>query len=161
MDLALVETGNGGDIVFIGNVLEMVYGIENMPYLGCFGGNIGYSTKEYKAGEERLDWWGNSLLFPRSKSQQINSLLENKLINTPLNSKGRVEIEQTMVEDLRFLAPLVSSIQVQATIISDDHLRILLTIKLPNETIIKVVEYRGKEDGDFLFDDINYDFFVG
>lgn len=160
MDLALVETGNGGDIVMNGNVLEMVYGVENMPYLACFGGNVGYPEKEYKEGEQRMSWWGNSLFFTQSKPQQITSLLEDKLRNTTLNSQGRVEIEQTMKEDLRFMLDFVDSIEVTASIVSDNHIRILLKVFLGTDTIVKIVEYKPKSDGDFVFDDFNDDFYV-
>lgn len=160
MDLALVETGNGGDLVMNGNILEMVYGVENMPYIACFGGNVGHPEKEYKAGEQRFSWWGNSLFFAQSKAQQISSLLEDKLINTALNSSGRIEIEQTMKEDLRFMLDFVDSVEVDATIISDDQLRIVLKVFLATEIIVKVVEYKAKEDVDFVFDDFNDDFYV-
>lgn len=161
MDLALIETGNGGDLVMNGNILEMVYGIENIPYIACLGGNVGFPEKEYKEGDQRFSWWGNTLFYPQSKAQQISSLLERKLIDTTLNSQGRIEIEQTIKDDLSFMLDFVDSIEVSATIVSDNRIRILIKIYLGSDVTIKVVEYSAKSDGDFVFDDFNDDFYVG
>ena len=62
-DLAVIENGNGGDIQVFGNDLAIVNGIENMPYLGMFGGNLEQSTVDNEVTEFSLDWWGNDLLM--------------------------------------------------------------------------------------------------
>ncbi len=83
-DLAIIETGNGGDLVINGNDIGIVTDIGNMPYLAMFGGNkestINQSTT-LSQGAQSFDWWGNNLLMPSNQSQQFNSLLEN-IINT-------------------------------------------------------------------------------
>jgi hypothetical protein len=73
MDLAIIETGNGGDLQLVGNDLAMVNGIENMPYLGMFGGNIEESTVNKVEKLQSFDWWGNNLLMPGNQSIQFNS----------------------------------------------------------------------------------------
>jgi phage gp46-like protein len=159
MDLALVETGNGGDLVLVGNRLETVESVENMPYIACFGGNVGYPFIKKEPKEERLYWWGN-FIFENSRSQQITSLLEDKLRKTALNSSGRIEIEQTMKTDLQFMLEFVDEIRVEARVISDDHINIKLTILLGEDAIIKTVTYNRRADGDFAFDDFNDDFYT-
>ena len=37
MDLKLIETGNGGDLVKLGDNLELINGFQNMPYLAKIG----------------------------------------------------------------------------------------------------------------------------
>lgn len=157
MDIALVETGNGGDIVVIGKDLATVESIENMAYIACFGGNVGFPYRKVDPKEERMFWWGNDFM-ENDPSQQITSLLEDKLRTTPLTSSGRVAIEQTMYADLQFMLDFVDKIVVDVRIISDDILGILLTIYMGQETIIKTIKYSKKIDGDFVFDDFNDDF---
>jgi phage gp46-like protein len=159
IDLALVETGNGGDLVLMGNSLVMVESIENMPYIATFGGNVGYPYANTEQKEERNYWWGND--FAKNDTPiQITSLLEAKLRDTALTSFGRVEIEQTMKADLQFMLEFVDEINVSATIISDDHINISLRILMGEDTIIKTVKYSKKLDGDFAFDDFNDDFYT-
>jgi len=45
MDLEIVETLNGGDLLIKNNDLSMIEGLQNMPYIGMFGGNVGHVTK--------------------------------------------------------------------------------------------------------------------
>ena len=66
-DLVIYETGDGGDVQLQGNDLATTSGITNQPYLGWFGGNTDASTTGNELeGEQKLDWWGNSVLFTKS-----------------------------------------------------------------------------------------------
>jgi hypothetical protein len=112
MDLVLIETGNGGDLVLQGNDLAIATGYENIPYLSMFGG---------------ADWWGNEFLDP---AQQFNSLTESALKQYALNSAGRVEIEKAINADLEYIAANVpgTKVSVVTTIVSDNRLSIVITI---------------------------------
>lgn len=131
MDLALIETGNGGDIVFRNKDLAMVFGFENMPYMALFGGNPNYPTTPLKDSEQAFDWWGNRLLFPNDESKQFNSLTEQKLKTVALNSSGRIQIEESVKQDLKFMSDF-ANLKVSVSIISDDKVLIELQIVRPD-----------------------------
>jgi hypothetical protein len=58
-DLAIIETGDGGDYQLKGNDLAVVNGSENMPYIAMFGGNI-EATLNNIVQDQSLDYWGNT-----------------------------------------------------------------------------------------------------
>jgi len=160
MDLAIIESGNGGDCQLVGNDLAMVFNGENYPYLGMFGGNPGYPTKNKIQEEQSFDFWGNNLLMKSNQSIQFNSLLEEALRTIALTSSGRIQIEDAIKKDLDFLSSL-ANITVSATIVATDRIQIQLTvIKNDNSTKIKIINFRKKADGDFSIEDFNDDFFV-
>jgi hypothetical protein len=129
MDIELIETGNGGDLVISGNDFKKLMSFENMPYLAMFGGNVEASTPIARLQtEQAFDWWGNSFLLP---AEQMNSLTERTLKNTPLNSAGRQTIENAIKEDLKFMQSF-AIIVVSATIVSDDVININIRITRPD-----------------------------
>ncbi len=130
-DLKLKETGSGGDIIFNGNDLEIVEGFENMPYLGIYGGNIEQSTKEYLPAEQRFDCWFNNLLMLKNENIQFNSDFERLINNIVLTSSTRIDIEETIKSDLKFMNEF-STIDVSASILSDDRLNIYIKITQPD-----------------------------
>lgn len=131
MDLKLIETGNGGDIVKKSKDFEIIRGFQNMPYLALFGGNPGFSTPVVRPeNEQAFDWWGNSLLMPEDVGIQFNSLTENTLNNVPLTSFGASQIEQSVIEDLRFMEEF-ANISVSVVIVSDDKVCIGIFIEEP------------------------------
>ena len=71
MDVKLIESGNGGDLVLTDNDLAVVGGVENMPYLSMFGG---------------ANYWANQLLLSDPTARTFDSLTEPALINNPLSS---------------------------------------------------------------------------
>lgn len=162
MDIAITEAdGNGGDIVLVGNDLAMVFGIENMPYLGMFGGNPGYVTKNKVQEEQSFDWWGNNLLMPGDQSLQFNSLTEMMLRSVALNSSGRIQIEESIKKDLEFLSQN-ATIKVSVTIVSTDRINVEITIiQSDSSKIVKIINFRKQLDGDWRIEDFNDDFFVG
>lgn len=132
MDLSVVETGNGGDLVKGGQDLKVVYGFENMPYLALFGGNVEADTPtERLENEQAFDWWGNSLLFPNEPSLQLNSQTERALRNVPLTSSGRQLIEEAVKADLDFMRPF-AEVSVSVTIPAHDRVKIAVTLREPD-----------------------------
>ena len=87
MDIRLIETGQGGDIVINQSVIDGVDGYENMPYLAMFGG---------------ADFWGN-FLFEQIPGGRVESKTEKALQDNALNSSGLRRIEDAVKEDLAFL----------------------------------------------------------
>ena len=158
MDLAVLETLDGGDLQKVGSDMAMVYGLENQVYLALFGGNPGYPTTTDR-DSEAFDWWGNKLFMRSEPSQQFNSLFEKKMLDVALTSQGRVELEEAAKKDLEFLKE-VATITVSVTIVSDDHIRLYIKMIILDsaETKITVVDFKRKESGDFYLFDFNDDF---
>lgn len=161
MDLAIIEAkGNGGDLILNGNDLSLVSGIENMPYLGMFGGNPKQSTQDNIVLEQSFDWWGNSLLMRSNQSIQFNSLTERIINSTPLSSSGRVIIENALKKDLEFISPL-ATVTVSVTIVSDDRINVAIRIAQNDGTKkITIINFRKLDNGDFFFEDFNDDFYL-
>lgn len=112
MDVTLIETGNGGDLVLSGNDLSIVDGISNMPYIAMFGGS---------------NFWGNDLLFDND-DLRFSAETENILLTVPLNSQGRSTIEAAIKRDLQFLLNDVPNTELIVTcrIVSDNRLEIFV-----------------------------------
>jgi hypothetical protein len=160
MDLALTETLDGGDIQLVNNDLALVFGVENMPYLGMFGGNPGFPTQQQQVQSENYDWWGNSLLMNGNTSQQFNSFTEHIAQTVALNSSGRASIENAVKKDLEYMKPF-AKVEVSVYLVSDDRLVIEINVTPVNEsTKTKVVNFKKRSDGDFYFFDFNDDFFL-
>ena len=167
MDAALVETGNGGDLKIINNDLAPQGGWGNMVYMGMFAGNYEASTRNRVPAEEMKDYWAHALLLPQDSSKQLNSLTERTLASTPLNSAGRVLIEQAVKEDLKFMSAF-AVVTVKVTIVSDDKVNILVRVQQPDNGSSAVYrEYifiwdatKQELNGDFSLFDFNDDFFV-
>jgi hypothetical protein len=130
-DLVIYETGNGGDIQLSGNDLELSDGLYSRVYLAWFGGNPeAATTGDEPEGEQKLDWWGNSLLFPSNPNNQYNSRLEQALKNTELNSAGRLSIQEVAKKDVEFLNEL-GDVTVEVSIVGINHVKIVLAINEP------------------------------
>jgi hypothetical protein len=131
-DILLIERGNGGDFVLdtVKNDIVTITGFQNMVYLALFGGNVDQSTKQYNAGEQRFDWWGNSTLFNRSKSSQMNSSTERILLNTALTTQGRLIIEQAVKSDLSFMRD-IADVTVSVTFPLVDRVEIKVKLDKP------------------------------
>lgn len=132
MDLKLVETGDGGDAVLRGNDLVVINGLQNMPYIALFGGNVEASTPVVRPqNEQSFDWWGNSLLMFNQPSIQFNSLTERLLKNIALTPSGRTAILNAVLEDVNFMREF-ATIDVEVAIVSVDRLEILIKIQEPD-----------------------------
>lgn len=100
----MIETGNGGDLVFQGGDLSLISEVYNQPYLARFGGNKEASTDDaFNAGDERGDYWGNVLLLSGTPNEQFNSKFEKALNEIELSSSGRIKLERIANEDLNYL----------------------------------------------------------
>ena len=130
-DIRLIETGSGGDAVMVGPDIQIINGLQNMPYLGMFGGNIESVTKRVNPNEERFDWWGNELLFISNESLQFNSQLERALRDVALSTSGRLKIEEAVKSDLRFLNDF-STTTIQVAITNVDRIEIQIRIQEPS-----------------------------
>ena len=142
MDLQVIESnGDGGDLVKTDKDLVTIDGLQNMPYLGMFGGNTEASTPTERVENElAFDWWGNNLLLPNQPAVQFNSLTERTLREVALNSAGRIQIEEAVKKDLEFMSEF-STVTVAVSIVSTDRI----------EIAIKIVEPNNLEDKSFLF----------
>lgn len=131
-DLALHETGNGGDIQLQGNDLVTTGSIFNQIYMGLFGGNPAASTTGAELDtEQRLDWFGNGLLFQDEPEIQQNSTLERTLNEVALNSSGRLQIEEAVKADLAFLRD-VAEISVETSVTDIDRIQITILVQEPD-----------------------------
>jgi hypothetical protein len=158
-DLSLIETGNGGDLKFKANDFETVTGIENMPYIAMFGGNLKESTTSTRKSES-FDYWANNLLLNgKSKSIQYNSVTERVLNSTPLTSSGRVLIENAIKEDLKFFEEFGAKVTVNVEIVATDRIDVTIKIHLPAQVVVKVIKFKKSSDGDFSILDFNNDFY--
>lgn len=141
MDVKLIETGNGGDLRPRKKDLFVIEGMENMPYLGLFGGSVNASTPAQRLEHEQaFDWWGNSLFYQSNRDLQFNSLTEARLIDTPLTSAGRIRIEEAVKEDLKFMSSF-ADIDVTVTILAPDVVKIFIVVKEPDNLQAKEFVY--------------------
>lgn len=106
MDVQLIETGNGGDLIQRGKDLNLIFGFENMIYMALFGGNVAEDTPQTRPeGQQAFDFWGNRLFSRNDQSIQFNSQTERALQKVSLTSAGRLQIEESIKKDLEFMSP--------------------------------------------------------
>jgi len=129
-DLKIILTPEGGDFELVGPDLVVINGFQNMPLIGLFGGNRKESTREYTEAEQRGDWWGNSYFMPNNSDIQFNSDLERLLYNVALTSESRLQIEQTVKRDLKFMLGF-STFTVSVSLIYVDQIEINIKIQEP------------------------------
>jgi hypothetical protein len=132
MDLKIIESNDGGDLVKLTNDLAVIFGFENVPYLAMFGGNVKQSTPVVRdLSQQAFDWWGNNLFMPNDVIIQMNSETERALLNYPLTSSGRISIENAIKADLQVMTGYVN-VSVDTQITSDDRLEVLITLVKPS-----------------------------
>lgn len=131
MDLEIIESRSGGDLVAKKRDVSVIEGFENMPYLAMFGGNTEQSTPLTRIdGQQAFDWWGNNLFFLNDQSKQMNSLTERTLNSIALNSAGRLQIEEAIKQDLQFMSSF-ANVDVSVSIIGPDAILIGIRISKP------------------------------
>lgn len=141
MDLEVIETGNGGDLVKKPKDLSVIYGFENMIYLAMFGGNVEASTPTQRLeSEQAFDCWMNTLLMPNDLSIQFNSETERTLKQVALNSFGRTLIEQAVKKDLDFMSEF-AIVKVVVIIPATDKVLIGIQLTQPDNLQQKVFIY--------------------
>ncbi len=132
MDVEVVETLNGGDLIKKPKDLSVIDGFQNMPYLAMFGGNVDESTPTRRLStQQAFDWWGNSLLMPQDQNIQFNSNTERVLHEVALNSEGRTLIKQAILKDLDFMRAF-ANIAVDVIIVATDKVAFGILIQKPD-----------------------------
>jgi hypothetical protein len=133
-DIGLFESGSGGDFAIINNDLLLSESLYQQIFLALFGGNVEANTRaSYLESEDRFDYWGNSLIWKDSKTKQFNSETERTINKTVLNSSGRLDIIQSVNNDLEFLKSILDY-TVQVEIAGVSQVRIIVTFgKLTNQ----------------------------
>lgn len=169
IDLAVIETENGGDLAKKGNDLGLVNGWANMPYLAMFGGNPGYPSKTQVPTQQNKDWWGNQLFFAATPSLQYNSLTEWTLLNTALTSAGLSTIQKAVMSDLDFMKDF-AIVSVSVELISYNKVKIQIIVRQPKDlegvnpndyAAIIYVWDKETQTGDFsILDFASIDFFT-
>ena len=149
MDLKVIESLNGGELVKTSKDLTVIEGIQNMVYLALFGGNVLASTTNKRLETEQdFSWWGNPVLHPNEPDLQFNSITERNLINIPLTSSGRSQIESGVKQDLAFMK---SFARVAVVVSIVDHDKVLIGVKiqqpdnLDNQQFIYIWDATKKE----------------
>lgn len=154
MDVAIVETNNGGDFVKRARDLATIEGFQNMPYLALFGGNTKASTPSKRlSNEQAFDFWGNTL-EKNNPDVQFNSNTERVLNEVHLSSSSRLTIAQAIKDDLKFMAPFAKA-KVAVSIISDDKavlgVRLLQPDNIQEKDFIFIWDATRKElDGELV-----------
>jgi len=127
-DIALFESGSGGDFSIVNNDLLMGETLFQQIYLALFGGNIQASTKaSYLETEDRYDYWANSLIWKDVKTKQFNSETERTILTSTLNSSGRLSIIQAVYQDLDYLNAVVT-FSVNVEILDTNRIRIIVNL---------------------------------
>jgi hypothetical protein len=87
--------------------------------------------------------------MPKDAAIQFNSETERVLNTTPLNSSGRLKIEQAIKNDLKFMTDF-AEVKVEVKIINVD--RIAIGIKIIQQKFIYIWDVTNKEliDAEFL-----------
>ncbi len=137
-DVRLVENGDGGDFVLIGNDIQLIEGFQNMPYIGLFGGNLQANTTGPKAAEQSFDYWGNFMFAPTNQAVWFNSDTERLLNNIPLSSETRILIESQVKKDLEFMQSF-ATLNVSVAILGNH--RIGINIQLIEPTTNEITEF--------------------
>ena len=130
-DLSLFESFDGGELVLVGNDLQLTEGLFNQVYLALFGGNVEQSTSDVNEQvQQRFDFWGNGLFFPDEAEFQFNSRTERALNEVALDSAGLLRLEQIIAEDLRFLEQL-AEVEVNVIVEGVNRAKINVLLRQP------------------------------
>ena len=144
IDLKLIETFSGGDLVQNTNDLELLNGFGNMIYIALFGGNVEQSTPSRRiSSEQYFDFWGNSLFHENNQSIQFNSETERTLRSVALNSQGRILIIESIKKDLSFFSNFANVI---VDVIINES-KVILSIKIIELTNNQKSEFEYIWDG--------------
>lgn len=130
-DLSLFENFDGGELVLIGNDLELTESLFNQVYLALFGGNVEQVTGDIDDQVlQRFDFWGNVLFHPDQAQFQFNSRTERALNEIAINSEGIQRLEQIIAQDLDFLTELA---ELEVNVIAEriDRVRINVLLRQP------------------------------
>ena len=148
-DILLYESGSGGEMSVITGDLSFTERIWYKVYISLFGGNTEASTKGNESfGQERSDWWGNSLFFPDNPSKQFNSETEKTIKSVALNSSGRLAILDAVKNDLK-LFKNISQSDINIVILSSNSVEIQVKISEPlnnSNALLKMIWSNASND---------------
>lgn len=140
-DLHLSESGDGGELLLMNGDLVLSETLFQTIYIALFGGNVESSTAGNEiVGQERSDYWGNSLIFKDKKDKQFNSETERTLSSVTINSFGRLKIKSAVEQDLSFLKKIIN-IDVNIVILGVDKLKIEILINNTGNQSNKVFQF--------------------
>jgi len=123
-DLHVYESGDGGELSLMNGDLVLSETLFQTIYIALFGGNVESSTLGNEpANQERLDYWGNSLIFSDNPEKQFNSQTEKTLFSTAIDTAGRLKIESAVNSDLFFLKKIVN-FSVNVVILTESRVQI-------------------------------------
>jgi phage gp46-like protein len=141
------ESNSGGRLNYTKNGIVLTGSIWTMFYTRLFGGNDQSTDENIQEGEERFDYWGNSIgRLKNRKELQFNSRLPALLKRIALISGNLTQIERTATEDLRFIQDIIN-IEVEASIPKRNTLKLL----------IKAQDAKNKQNlqAQFIIDETN------
>lgn len=148
-DLTIYESGTGAEISVLTGDISFSERIYYKVYISLFGGNTEASTKGNELeGEERSDWWGNSLFFNQEPAKQYNSETEKVLKTVALNSAGRLKILEAAKNDLKLFGNISQS-DINVVILSSYSVSIEVRIREPlnnSDVLIKMVWDNAKNE---------------
>src|SRR6056297_559152 len=159
-DLAISETGNGGDLFFTGRDIAIANVLFQQIYLARFGGNLSSSTSTpVNQGREREDYWGNLLFNPNNPKRWFDSETQRVINSTPLNSSGRSKILRAAKKDVDFLRD-VMDIETSVFIVGNDRIRIDDLISKPDGVVSVLWDLASGEIIERRFIGISQEFFL-
>lgn len=148
-DFLIYESGSGGELGLFDNGFSFVEKIYYQVYLRLFGGNVEASTKGNEPlNQIRQDWWGNSLFNPTKPSKQFNSSTERTLKNVALNSVGRVQINQSVEDDLKYFRN-IAKLSVETLILDKNKVEIRVNMsqdKNASNSLLKLIWDNAKNE---------------
>lgn len=140
-DILLFESGDGGEMEVANNDITLTETLFQQVYLRLFGGNLEASTTGTEIeGQEREDWWGNSLLFEDEKEKQFNSTTEQILDRVALNTSGRIDIIRAVEFDLKGLEG-IADVSVDVVILSESRIKISVLLQKPGKIEDKFFQF--------------------
>lgn len=140
-DLHLFESGDGGELLLMNGDLVLSETLFQTIYIALFGGNVEASTAGNEiVGQERFDYWGNSLVFKDNVDKQFNSETEKILSSVTINSFGRLKIKSAVEQDLNFLKKIIN-IDVNIVILGVDKLKIEILLNNSGNQSNKVFQF--------------------
>lgn len=140
-DIGLHESGSGGEFTILNDDLLLSETLFNTIYIALFGGNVEADTLGNEiVGEERFDYWGNSLVFADLPDKQFNSQTERTLRNTTVNTEGRLIIQKAVENDLSFLSKIVN-FTVSIILLDTNKIKIEIRLESISNTASKEIQF--------------------
>lgn len=140
INIGLYENGQAGDLEVTKRGFRLTGAIWTMIYTRLFGGNYEPTDPQYPSGQQRFDYWANTLFLKNKPEMQFNSGLPKLLANIPLISGNLSRIERMARNDLRYIADIVN-IKVEARILRKDTLGLNITVFDPVSKQNKTAEF--------------------